>query len=177
MNNLKKYELEKVTNKHHVATPRNLVEDIYNFIDIKSFNSIWLPFDNFDSEFKILADELMLNYKATHIYDNAGNDFFKTTPPSNCDLLISKPPFNLQTEIIERIYKLVKDKQIKAFCLLLPLYTLETARRSEIWEKLRDKLSIVIFKKRIKFKEKKSSFNVGCCWVLYNIKKEKIYWV
>lgn len=151
--NREKYELEKATNKNHAATPRALVEDIYDFIDIKNYKSIWLPFDNYDSEFKLLADELDLNYKATHIYDEDGNDFFKTTPPDNCDLLISNPPFNLQTEIIERIYKLIKDKQIKAFCLLLPLYTLETTRRSAVWEKLRDKLSIVIVKNVLSLKD------------------------
>lgn len=174
--NSEKYEKEKLTNKHHVATPRWLVEEIYDFIDIKNYKSIWLPFDNYDSEFKLLADELDLNYKATHLYDEAGNDFFKTAPPEDCDLLISNPPFNLQNEIIERVYKLVKEKQIKAFCLLLPLSTLETPRRSEVWQKLSDKLSIVILKKRIKFKDKKTTFNACCYWMLYNIKKEKLFW-
>ena len=44
------YEEDKFTNKDHVATPRYVVEDIYSLIDIKSFNNIWFPFNNYDSE-------------------------------------------------------------------------------------------------------------------------------
>ncbi|EJF7698516.1 hypothetical protein M8696_000963, partial [Listeria monocytogenes] len=81
---VKTYEQHK-TDKDHIATPRYVVEDIYNLIDIDSFKSIWFPFNNYDSEFKLRADELNLKYKATHIFDDLGNDFFTTEPPANCD--------------------------------------------------------------------------------------------
>lgn len=108
-----------------------------------------------------------------------GNDFFTTEPPKSCDLLISNPPFSQQNEIIKRAFELVEGKQIKAFCLLLPLSTLETEKRAMIYEKHIDKLSILIFKKRIKFLGCKSSFNTACCWICYNIKnlRNKIYWI
>ena len=174
-----RYEVEKINNKDHVATPRWVVEDIYDIIDIKSFNSIWFPFNNYDSQFKLKADELKLKYKATHIFDDLGNDFFKTEPPANCDLLISNPPFSQQNEIIKRYFELAEDGKVKAFCLLLPLSTLETEKRANIYEKHIDKLSVLIFKKRIKFLGKTNSFNTACCWICYNIKnlKDKIYWI
>lgn len=108
-----------------------------------------------------------------------GNDFFKTEPPENCDLLISNPPFSQQNEIIKRSFELIESGKIKAFCLLLPLSTLETEKRADIYEKYIDKLSILIFKKRIKFLGKTTSFNQACCWICYNIEnlKEKIYWI
>ncbi|HAA0278248.1 TPA_asm: sugar-phosphate nucleotidyltransferase, partial [Listeria monocytogenes] len=112
------YELKKA-DKDHVATPRYVVEDIYNLIDIDSFKSIWFPFNNYDSEFKLRADELNLKYKATHIFDDLGNDFFTTEPPANCDLMISNPPFSNQNEIIERSFRLIKENKIKSFALLL----------------------------------------------------------
>ena len=173
------YELDKITNKDHVATPRWVVEDIYKLIDIKAFKNIWFPFNNYDSEFKLKADELNLKYKATHIFDNLGNDFFKTNPPNNCDLLISNPPFSQQNEIIRHTFKLLDEGLIKSFCLLLPLSTLETPTRAEMFEEHIDKLSIIIFKKRIKFLNTKGSFNKGCCWICYNIDslKEKLYWI
>ncbi len=173
------YEIEKQTSKDHVATPRYVVENIYDLIDIQSYNSIWFPFNNYDSQFKLKADELKLQYKATHIFDDCGNDFFKTEPPQNCDLLISNPPFGQQNEIIKRTFELIDSGKIKAFCLLLPLSTLETEKRADIYEKYIDKLSILIFKKRIKFIGKSNSFNTGCCWICYNIDalKEKIYWI
>ena len=176
---ISKYEEEKQINKNHVATPRWVVENIYDIINIKSFNSIWFPFNNYDSQFKLKADELKLQYKATHIFDDLGNDFFKTEPPVNCDLLISNPPFDQQNEIIKRSFELIENGRIKAFCLLLPLSTLETEKRANIYERYIDKLSVLIFKKRIKFIGKTSSFNTACCWICYNILslEKKIYWI
>lgn len=181
MNNLNfaNYEMDKLINKDHVATPRWVVEDIYNLINIKQFKNIWFPFNNYDSQFKLKAEELNLKYKATHIFDDLGNDFFKTEPPTGCDLLISNPPFSQQNEIIKRTFELVEQKKIKSFCLLLPLSTLETPARAGMWEKYVDKLSILIFKKRIKFLGCTTGFNKGCCWVCYNISNltKKIYWI
>lgn len=173
------YEQDKQTNKDHVATPRWVVEDIYKLIHIENYKSIWFPFNHYDSEFKLKADELKLKYKATHIFDDLKEDFFITEPPANCDLLISNPPFSIQNEIIQKTFQLVKDNKIKAFCLLLPLSTLETEKRAEMYEKYVDKLSILIFKKRIKFIGCTSSFNKGCCWICYNIPnlEKKIYWI
>lgn len=173
------YEEDKKINKDHVATPRWVVENIYDLIDIKSFKMIWFPFNNYDSHFKLKADELNLKYKATHIFDDLGNDFFTTEPPKGCDLLISNPPFSQQNEIIRRTFELVEQNKIKAFCLLLPLSTLETPSRAEMWEKYVDKLSILIFKKRIKFLGQEQVFNKACCWICYNIKTldKRLYWI
>lgn len=173
------YEKDKLENKDHVATPRFVVEDIYKLINIKSYNSIWFPFNNYDSQFKLKADELELKYQATHLFDDLGNDFFITQPPEECDLMISNPPFSLQYDIIKRSFELIDKGLIKSFCLLLPLSTLETPKRADIYEKYADKLSIIIFKKRIKFIGKKSSFNTACCWICYNIDsiKNKLNWI
>lgn len=167
---LELYEFEKDNNPDHVATPRYVVEDIYNLINIEQFESIWFPFDNYDSEFKLKADELNLKYKATHIFDDCGNDFYFTLPPSDCDLMISNPPFSEQNRIIERSFNLVEMGMIDSFALLLPLATLETETRGKLYNHYRDKLSIIIFNKRIKFKGHTTSFNRGCVWICYNIK-------
>lgn len=175
---MNEYDNDKKINKDHVATPRYVVEDIYNLINIEKFNSIWFPFNNYDSEFKLKADELKLKYKATHIFDDCGNDFFTTEPPKKCDLLISNPPFSQQNEIIKRSFELIESGKIKAFCLLLPLSTLETNTRANMYEKYADKLSIIIFRKRIKFLGKKQTFNKACCWICYNIPQlNKINWI
>lgn len=176
---LRLYEAEKQNNKDHVATPRFVVEDIYKIIHIENYKSIWFPFNNYDSEFKLKADELKLKYKATHKFDDLGNDFFITNPPDDCDLMISNPPFSIQNQIIARSFKLIDEGKIKSFCLLLPLSTLETPARGNMYKKYADKLSIIIFKKRIKFIGCKSSFNKGCCWICYNIEaiKNKLNWI
>lgn len=163
------YEQNCLLDKNHVATPRYVVEQIYQIIKIERFNNLWFPFNNYDSEFKLKADELNLKYKATHLFDDCGNDFFTTEPPLNCELMISNPPFEQQNEIIKRSFTLVSSGKIKAFALLLPLSTLETETRANLFEQHKDKLSILIFKKRIKFLGKSKTFNKGCCWICYNI--------
>lgn len=177
--NLEIYEENKKSDDDHVATPRWVVEDIYKLIHIENYKSIWFPFNNYDSEFKLKADELKLKYKATHKFDDLGNDFFKTDPPAECDLMISNPPFSLQNQIIDHSFKLIEKGLIKSFCLLLPLATLETPTRANMYEMHADKLSIIIFKKRIKFLGCKGAFNKGCCWVCYNIPqlKNKLMWL
>lgn len=174
------YEMDKCINSDHVATPRWVVENIYSLINVEEFKNIWLPFNNYDSEFKLKAGELNLQYKATHIFDDLGNDFFTTEPPENCDLMISNPPFSQQNEIIARSFKLIEQKSIQSFALLLPLSTLETEKRATMFQEYNDKLSILIFKKRIKFLGHSTSFNRGCCWICYNIpalQEKRIQWV
>lgn len=174
------YEEEKSTNPNHVETPKFIVEDIFNLIDIKSFNKCWFPFDHNDSQFKLEADELELDYWATHIFDDLGHDFYTTYPSKDTDLMISNPPFNQQNKIIERSFSLIENGYIKSFVLLLPLATLETETRANIYEQFIDKLSVVIIRKRIKFAGHKQTFNKGCCWVCYNIpslQNEKISWI
>lgn len=178
--NLILYEEEKKSNSDHVATPVHVVESIYKFLGIEKFKSIWLPFDHFDSSFKLVADKLKLNYKATHVFDDFGNDFFKTDPPADCDLMISNPPFSKQNAIIKRSFELAERGGIKSFCLLLPLSTLETAERAETYERYLDKLSILFLKRRIKFVGHESNFGKGCCWICYNIEallENRIYWI
>lgn len=174
------YEEEKEMNKDHVATPKWIVERIYELIDIRSFKNCWLPFDNYDSEFKITAEELGLKYWATHLFDGNKNDFFKTTPSHSFDLMISNPPFSKQNDILKRSFQLAEEGKIKSFAWLLPLTTLETERRASMFETHIEDLTIVIFKKRIKFLGHTSIFNKCCCWVCYRIpalKDKKIIWI
>ena len=51
------YEQDKLLNKDHVATPRYVVENIYNLIHIEQFKNIWFPFNNYDSHFKLRATD------------------------------------------------------------------------------------------------------------------------
>ncbi len=174
------YEDNKLVNPDHVATPRWVVENIYELIDIRSFKKCWFPFNHYDSQFKLKADELRLDYWATHIFDDCGHDFFTTYLPEETDLMISNPPFSEQNEIIERSFWLIEAGYIKSFALLLPLSTLETESRAKIYENYVDRLSIIIFKKRIKFLGHKTSFNKACCWVCYNVpslENKRLSWI
>ena len=172
------YEDNCKIDKDHIATPEWLVTRIFDLIGIKSFRSIWFPFDNYDSEFKLKADRLGLNYTATHKFDSEENDFFITQPPKDCDLMISNPPFSQQNNILERTFILIDTGMIKSFALLLPLSTLETPFRATLYEQYKDKISIIVLKHRVKFKGQKNTFNKALCWICYNIPTlQKLMWM
>jgi len=172
------YEEEKATSPDHVATPEPVVTKMYIKIDITKFTMAWFPFNNYDSEFKKRADALNIKYKATHKFDDLKNDFFTTEPPPGCDLMISNPPFSIQNAIIKRSFELADAGKIGSFALLLPLSTLETVTRADMYEAHEKDLSIIIFKKRVTFTGKKTGFNKGLCWVCYNIKGiPKLSWI
>lgn len=172
------YEENCKIDRDHIVTPKYIVESIFDLINIKQFSSIWFPFDNYDSPFKLKADELGLNYKATHKFDSEEHDFFTTQPPKDCDLMISNPPFSLQNKILDRTFKLIDNCLIKSFSLLLPLSTLATPFRSNLYERYKDKISIIVFKKRIKFEVYTQTFTQECCWICYNIPTlQKLMWM
>ena len=167
--------------RNHVATPRYVVEDIYKLIHIEQFSMVWFPFNNYDSQFKLKADDLKLRYKATHQFDDRANDFFSTLPPDGCELMISNPPFdrNLQNKVLARSFELYDKGFIKSFCLLEPLSTLETPERSILYERHESELAVIIFRKRIKFLGKDRCFNTACCWICCGVKTihQKILWI
>ncbi|WP_283271766.1 hypothetical protein [Spiroplasma sp. SV19] len=133
----------KIKDKNHIETPKWVVQDMYNRINIKQYRNIWLPFNHLESEFRQEAlNNNLSNFKATHIFDDLQNDFFITPPPNNCDLIISNPPFSIQNEILKRLFNLDIP-----FAMLLPLRTLETPVRANLFEKFKDDLQILIFKK------------------------------
>ncbi|WP_368486649.1 sugar-phosphate nucleotidyltransferase [Spiroplasma sp. DGKH1] len=164
-----------IRNKDHVETPKWVVQDMYNRINIKKYRNVWLPFNHLESEFRQEAlNNNLSNFKATHIFDDLQNDFFITKPPNHCDLIISNPPFSIQNQILERLFELNIP-----FAMLLPLRTLETEPRGNLFEKYNNDIQILIFKKRIKFKGCTTSFNQGCVWICYklNIQGKQIQWI
>ena len=164
-----------IRDKDHVETPRWVVEDIFKRISIQNYRMPWYPFNHYDSEFRLTSIRQGIEqWNATHIFDDLQNDFFKTNPPENCDLIISNPPFSIQNQILKRLFELNIP-----FAMLLPLRTLETPERANLFEMNKGNLQILIYKKRIKFKGCTTSFNQGCVWITYklNIPGGQIQWI
>src|ERR1035437_10105963 len=72
-----------------------------------------------------------------------GYDFLKYKP-DDFDCIITNPPYSLKQQFLERAYSLEKP-----FAFLLPLTTLETQKRQELFRKYG--LEIIFFDKRINF--------------------------
>ncbi|NQZ84386.1 MAG: tRNA (adenine-N(6)-)-methyltransferase [Nanoarchaeales archaeon] len=72
------------------------------------------------------------------------NDFLTCKPPKKYNCILTNPPYSLKNEFLERCYKLKKP-----FALLLPLTTLETETRQNLFNNFG--LEIIFFNKRINF--------------------------
>lgn len=85
-------------------TPGYAIYPIIKYIINRNYKNIWCPFDTEESFFvRILRDE-GFRVKFSHI--STGHDFFKTTPPDGCDLIISNPPYSMKGNVIEHCFNI-----------------------------------------------------------------------
>ena len=91
---------------------------------------------------------------------------FLSWEPSCWDCVITNPPFSLKQKFLERAYQLRKP-----FALLLPLTTLETAKRQHLFQEYG--VEIVLFDKRINFitpsKKQDSSSWFATAWFTHGL--------
>lgn len=71
-------------------------------------------------------------------------DFLKQEPIVDYDVIITNPPYSIKQRFLERCYGLKKP-----FALLLPLTTLETAKRQRLFKDYG--VELILFDKRINF--------------------------
>lgn len=133
-------------------TPIYAVEVIDKYI--KPNSTIWCPFDTEDSLFVKHFKELGHIVYATHI--SKGMDFFDYEI-SDCDYIISNPPYSLKTEVFERLFDIGKP-----FAMLVGVVGLfESKKRFEMFRD--NDFEIMYMNKRISYfksyEEQKPSLN------------------
>lgn len=110
---------------------------------IKPFSLILCPFDLKESAYvKVLRNNKnLVNY--THIKN--GVDFFNFTKEDvkSYDYIISNPPFSIRKQVINKLLELDRP-----FAILLPLVSITL----KDFKNNMDKLELLIFNKRLKFK-------------------------
>lgn len=133
-------------------TPMYAVLPITKYL--KSFSTIWCPFDteqsNFVKHFRSLGHTVI----ATHI--DTGTDFFDCEIP-DCDYIISNPPYSLKTEVLERLFKIGKP-----FAMLVGVVGLfESQKRFELFRD--NKFEVMHLNRRVayfkNYEEQKPSLN------------------
>lgn len=104
-------------------------------------------------------------------YNSFGTDIlegydFLTYEPDNYDCIITNPPFSIKQQFLQRAYELKKP-----FAFLLPLTTLETSKRQNLFETYG--LEMILFDKRINFetpnKVEKSGSWFATAWFCYGL--------
>lgn len=90
-------------------TPRYAVEPILKYIPEGS--KVWCPFDTEDSLFVKMIRESGSAARCSHLFN--GTDFFEDSDYvkdtiSECDFIISNPPYSLKAEVFERLFNIGK---------------------------------------------------------------------
>ena len=141
-NGTEKYR-SKGKNDEYTTLPY-AVKPILKYISPNSV--VWCPFDKEDSEFvkQIRAD----GHKVTHSHIDEGYDFYKYTPSEDWDCIISNPPFTNKRLIFERCLDLGKP-----FALIMSNSWLNDSAPTRIFLERNRKLQLLMFDKRMKFKQ------------------------
>lgn len=131
-------------------TPKILVKPILKYA--KKFERIWCPFDTESSEF---VRALKKNgHKVIHSHIAEGKDFFKYTPSTKFDAVVSNPPFSRKLDVLERLYELDVP-----FALVLGLPILNYQEVGEFFYNKGSDLQLLIVDKKVSFNGNTSSFN------------------
>lgn len=94
---------------------------------------------------KNLSNELsLLGYNVIGTDILTEQDFITYLPDEGFDCIITNPPFKYKQQFLERCYELKKP-----FALLLPLTTLETKKRQDLFDTYG--VEVIFFDKRINF--------------------------
>lgn len=100
------------------------------------------------------------------VYESDKHFNFLVNMPDKFDCIITNPPFSIKQQFIERAYNLGKP-----FAFLLPLTTLETSKRQELFKRFG--VEIILFDKRINFetpnKVEKSGSWFATAWFTYGL--------
>lgn len=122
-------------------TPNYAIEPLLKHLKPNSF--IWCPFDTKESNFVKVLSKNGHFVHCTHIEN--GEDFFKKTPPTGIDYIISNPPYSLKAEVFERLFELKIP-----FAMLVGVVGLfESKRRFDMFKG--NKIEVMYFDKRISY--------------------------
>lgn len=152
-------------------TPDYAVRPLLKHLEKFKGKTIWCPFDTEESEYvKILIAEghkVIYNHIDTgdNFYDFGDGLFAKDIP--DFDLIVSNPPFHNKARLVERVVNFDKP-----FALLLPMTWLNDRAPWEIFSK--NGLEIMLFDRRIKFKNCGNQPSFGCGYYCRGILPEKI---
>lgn len=132
-------------------TKREIVEPLLNFLQPFKDKIIWCPFDTEESEFVKVFQENNYNVIYSHIW--YGQDFY-TYEPKKWDLIISNPPFTNKKQIFERALSFNKP-----FALLMTVAWLQDAAPIDLF--MEKPLQLMLFNKRVTFKNKDAKFKIN----------------
>lgn len=157
-------------------TPDYAVRPLLKYLEKFKGKTIWCPFDTEESEYvKLLTAEghkVIYNHieNGDNFYDFGDGLFAQDMP--DFDVIVSNPPFHNKALLVEKIIKMGKP-----FALLLPLTWLNDSAPYRLFSEggVDNKgLELMLFDRRIKFKNCGNQPSFGCGYYCRGILPEKI---
>ena len=152
-------------------TPDYAVRPLLKYLTKFKGKTIWCPFDTEESEYVKIFKEAGFNVIYSHkgdgqnFYDFDEGLFSQKLP--DFDLIVSNPPFHNKTTLVEKVIALGKP-----FALLLPMTWLNDSAPYKLFAK--GGVEIMLFDRRIKFKNCGNQPSFGCGYYCRGILPEKI---
>ena len=157
---MKKRVYETLSINDECYTPACAVTPLLKYLEKFKGKTIWCPFDTEESEYVKILTNAGFNVVYSHKDDGQnfydfGDGLFATDMP-DFDLIVSNPPFHNKALMVEKILNFNKP-----FALLLPLTWLNDRTPYNLFSK--DGLELMLFDRRVKFKNcgNQPSFGVG----------------
>ena len=144
-------------------TPPWVWEEVAQFISTKD-DVVWEPFVSSTHYSKSCWENLDIQCIETE------SDFFETTMPSGCTLLVSNPPFSRKFDVLERVF----EENIQRFALVFPANTYASASVKRLIQKYNvNDLQLYVPSKRMNFRsvvdpEKKSRAGFDSVFICRN---------
>lgn len=109
---------------------------------LKPNSVIWCPFDKEQSLY--VRYFRSLGHTVIHTHIEYGQDFFRTTPPENCDYIISNPPYSCKEMIFERLFEFDIP-----FAMLVNTVGIFTAKSR--FKMFKDNVEMMVFQARVQY--------------------------
>lgn len=139
-----------------VYTPEYAVIPLLKYLSSTRYKTVWECTDMGGSNITKVLKENDYDVISSHKQEN-----FFVYEPKAYDVIITNPPYSLKTQFLERSYSLGKP-----FAFLLPLTTLETEKRCNMFRDYG--LELIVLDNRIDFTGKGNNwFNTS--WFCYKI--------
>ena len=149
-------------------------DDDYNtppdaWIDIKEYIPKKILWEAFMLNNETSTSMTTLHQMGFEVVGNSTDDFFET---NKGEVIVSNPPFSIKGKILKRLYELDKP-----FIVILPISTLSQIQFKKYF---RDKIQIIIPKKRIQFMKGKEQLKGSWFDAIYycykcNLEKDIIF--